>query len=478
MRSIGEETAALLRSDSFDRWMGQASATGFCSHPVRLSGSSTTLNVESGEVLATYTSAQEPGGTTYVRCGNRRSIRCPSCSSEYKNDAFHLISAGASGGKKGVPESIATHPLVFATLTAPSFGAVHALRTSGKGAAPCRPRATKRLCPHGRPMWCMERHTEGDHSVGEPLCQECYDYDAHLVWQWHAPELWRRFTIRLRREIALMLGTTERTARDLVRVQFAKVAEFQRRGVVHFHALIRLDGPATESNPFPIPGVDVSSNMLAELVLRAVSRVEYVADSLPGETRRLTLRWGSQVDARPVSRQSTQGNELTAQAVAAYVAKYATKATEEIAPPGAQVRPHIACLRKRITELSASFPCDATSREPSEPCPDDTYRTIGRWVEMLGFRGHFATKSRRYSTTFTALRNARKEFRRVSQLSNLVDAGRINDEEFESISVIGDWTFTGMGWRTTAEAALANAAQSAAREWQMEQRKQRKRRNK
>ena len=36
---------------------------------------------------------------------------------------------------------------------------------------------------------------------------------------------------------------------------FAKVAEFQRRGVVHFHALIRVDGPsrlASAEDPFPV----------------------------------------------------------------------------------------------------------------------------------------------------------------------------------------------------------------------------------
>lgn len=29
------------------------------------------------------------------------------------------------------------------------------------------------------------------------------------------------------------------------------------------------------------------------------------------------------------------------------------------------------------------------------------------WAHMLGFRGHFSTKSRRYSTTLGALRDAR-----------------------------------------------------------------------
>jgi hypothetical protein len=43
------------------------------------------------------------------------------------------------------------------------------------------------------------------------------------------------------------------------------------------------------------------------------------------------------------------------------------------------------------------------------------YEPLGlrRWAHMLGFRGHFLTKSRRYSTTFTALRGQRQTWRLV-----------------------------------------------------------------
>ena len=91
----------------------------------------------------------------------------------------------------------------------------------------------------------MTVHDHDDSVVGQPLCPDCYDYLGHLVWQWWAPELWRRFTITLRRALARHLGLSETACRQLVRVQFAKVAEFQRRGLIHFHALIRLDGPPT-----------------------------------------------------------------------------------------------------------------------------------------------------------------------------------------------------------------------------------------
>ncbi|MCW2805998.1 MAG: hypothetical protein QOF52_1474 [Propionibacteriaceae bacterium] len=91
----------------------------------------------------------------------------------------------------------------------------------------------------------MAIHDHTDSMAGQPLCPDCYDYAGHLMWQWWAPELWRRFTITLRRRLVAHLGLSETAARQRVRVQFAKVAEFQRRGIIHFHALIRLDGPPT-----------------------------------------------------------------------------------------------------------------------------------------------------------------------------------------------------------------------------------------
>ncbi|HEX2319300.1 MAG TPA: replication initiator, partial [Streptosporangiaceae bacterium] len=40
---------------------------------------------------------------------------------------------------------------------------------------------------------------------------------------------------------------------------------------------------------------------------------------------------------------------------------------------------------------------------------------LNRWTHMLGYRGHFLTKSRRYSVTFTQLRQARISHRRTER---------------------------------------------------------------
>ena len=44
----------------------------------------------------------------------------------------------------------------------------------------------------------------------------------------------------------------------------------------------------------------------------------------------------------------------------------------------------------------------------------DTWGRLRRWTHMLGFGGHFATKSRRYSTTHKTLRADRRTWRRTS----------------------------------------------------------------
>jgi hypothetical protein len=114
-------------------------------------------------------------------------------------------------------------------------------------------------------------------------------------------ELWRRFTIALRRKVAHHLGLSETAARGLVRVQFAKVAEFQRRGIIHFHALIRLDGPPSDSETYPAPAVDLDSQTLAGLVRAAAAAIYYDAPPVDGEDIRRRLRFGVQLDARSVT---------------------------------------------------------------------------------------------------------------------------------------------------------------------------------
>ena len=121
-----------------------------------------------------YTTDTEPDRTLLIRCGNRRASVCPSCSYEYAGDMWQFLYAGAAGGRKGVPDSIRAHPLVFATLTAPGFGPVHTTRTDRRGGpGRCRPpRGKPTLCPHGRSTWCTAIHDEADQRLGQHVASE------------------------------------------------------------------------------------------------------------------------------------------------------------------------------------------------------------------------------------------------------------------------------------------------------------------
>ena len=68
----------------------------------------------------------------------------------------------------------------------------------------------------------------------------------------------------------------------------------------------------------------------------------------------------------------------------------------EVELEGLDVPAHVAELVRACWELGAR--------------PNLAGLRLRKWAHMLGFGGHFSTKSRRYSTTLTALRRARAAF--------------------------------------------------------------------
>jgi hypothetical protein len=90
------------------------------------------------------------------------------------------------------------------------------------------------------------------------------------------------------------------------------------------------------------------------------------------------------------------------------------------------------------------------------------WRRLRRWAHMLGFGGHFLTKSRRYSITFAMLRNQRIVFRRTQTAG----PERTEPGEQPTTLVVNFLQFVGAGWHTTADALLANTSAAMAREHQ------------
>src|SRR5699024_11847235 len=98
---------------------------------------------------------------------------------------------------------------------------------------------------------CGQPHREGDTRLSTPVDPDSYDYPGAVLWQAHSGPLWQRFTMRLRRELAKAAGIRVREFAEHARLSYGKVAEYQQRGLVHFHAVIRLDGPGGPDDPPP-----------------------------------------------------------------------------------------------------------------------------------------------------------------------------------------------------------------------------------
>src|SRR5215469_7588770 len=333
--SLNIELLQRATRDDYDRWLTTVVAAGGCVRPVRLRGTLRDVDTVTGEVLDGLDTEDLPDKAIYVPCGDRRASVCPPCAETYRADTYQLIRAGLAGGK-GMPESVAIHPCVFATFTAPSFGPVHSrVITPGGKVARCRPRRKANFCPHGRRISCGQRHQDDDACLGRPLCSDCYDYDASVVWNAHAPELWRRTVIGIRRR----LDKLARPAR--VRLSFAKVAEFQRRGLIHFHAIFRLDGadPVHPERTIPPPPA-ITADVLADVIQAVAATVWFATVPHPAKPRGWDITWRAQVDPRVV--RLTDDGQITDTAVASYLAKYATKSTEPVGVPPGKITPETA----------------------------------------------------------------------------------------------------------------------------------------
>ena len=182
-----------------------------------------------------------PDGVIYKACGNRRATVCPSCAETYRADAYQLVLAGLQGGKN-VPDTVSGHPgrVRHPDRASASASCTPSARPRPAESSRAGPAAVSSSARMAWPMRCHRRHKDGDPQLGQPLCVDCYDYDHHAVWNNSAGELWRLTTIKANRLLARHAKAHGDKGR--VRLSFGKVAEYQGRGVVHFHALIRLDG--------------------------------------------------------------------------------------------------------------------------------------------------------------------------------------------------------------------------------------------
>ncbi|WP_031154854.1 replication initiator protein RepSA [Streptomyces xanthophaeus] len=406
------------------RWKEQIHRTGGCSDPIHITGWTLAKDKTTGQTLHHYSTETEPGARLRIACGNRRASRCPACAWTYSGDTYHLIRAGLAGDDaREIPATVREHPRVFATLTAPSFGPVHSR-------------------PAGRPCRCGVHHQEQAAELGTALDPATYDYAAAVLFNNMAGALWDRFAKRLRRELASAAGLSQRALKEVARISYGKVAEFQKRGAVHFHAVIRIDGPDGPDTP---PPAWATTDLLDQSIRAAIAHA-YTSVSLPaaGNQPARTFRWGTQLDVRPI-KAFGDGSDITEQAVASYVAKYATKAAENTGTLDRRIGNREALVLLDVPDHAARLITAFLDLDPLYPD-----RRLAAWSHMLGFRGHFSTKSRQYSTTLGVLRQTRADYRAAQER----EARGLGDIEPDTVLVLASWQYTGHG-HTPGESVLA-----------------------
>jgi Replication initiator protein, pSAM2 len=138
------------------------------------------------------------------------------------------------------------------------------------------------------------------------------------------------------------------------------------------------------------------------------------------------------------------------------VAKYATKATEGYgAALDAPIRE-----RANLDRLDGQVPAHVRALVGAAWAlggrPELARLRLRQGRTCLGYRGHFLTKSRHYSTTFRTLRAARRAWtaiRRHGPGIPLDQDGRLMPPE--GAVLVAAWEYQGRGYTTAADAWLA-----------------------
>ena len=184
------------------------------------------------------------------------------------------------------------------------------------------------------------------------------------------------------------------------------------------------------------------------------------------------LRWGSQVDCRTIT-DNTDPDRHNATAahprqVAAYLAKYLTKATEDFGLPSR-------VFSAKHAVMAGASPHAIRLIETAEHIHQvggEAYERLSANFATLGYRGHPITKSRAYSVTFGQIRRSRRIHRARpagldpdADIRELVD-GDLDDDLPEGFERVGMWEFAGLGYLdlSTAAAAVESAIRARVRE--------------
>lgn len=189
------------------------------------------------------------------------------------------------------------------------------------------------------------------------------------------------------------------------------------------------------------------------------------------------IAWGDRIDVREIT--ALGDGELTDQKVAAYVAKYATKSAEGSGTVDRSLICHPCGGRGHVRGPDGfrdlCTDCDGTGQaEPIKDLrvqqhvrqmirsvwalghlPEFAHLKLWKWAHMPGFRGHFSTKSRCYSTTLGALRDVRRAWRTAQAEQARTRAGHSAPDEKTTLVTEASWAYLASGYRPGEELLAA-----------------------
>lgn len=281
------------------------------------------------------------GTAQYVRCSSNDSRACEACAAMFKGDVKRVIGSGCRASERdGVTaDDLAGFRWYFWTLTAGSFGRTHW---------------------EGVNCFCGRQHERGSGWAGVALDPRAYDYAGQVAWNNRLGRLWNR--------------TTSRLALDLPDVEHASVREWQARGALHVHALVRV--------PAWVPDGEVRA------ALATAGRSSYYG-----------FEWGAQQDVRLIA-----GDDSLAHGVR-YLAKALTYTVKSVADdhrPSADAVPARVEHFRAMDRAARFFTC--MHKSCGVGCPSTAHK-------RLGFGGHRFAKSKGWSLaglTRTALKEERR----------------------------------------------------------------------
>lgn len=323
------------------------------------------------------------------RCGTRRKDKCEPCSEIWKDDAYFAL-VNPSREHKG--------SLTFITLTAPGskhFGKTHTASYKGLKSERCA---------------CRKYHISGEECIGLPLDAKTFNYSQVADFNYKATRL---TSITLQKINRLLLSETNRgksssekkTLKD-IRLPMARVMEWQERGVLHAHIIVRGHIP-TYIVDMAIKGSPATKSR------RRINPVEHKGQ-----------RWGSQVDVKHIN--SSDPNQV--KKLSGYITKVVSYALKDVSSHGNNPNPYkekffsdIRRTTNKVVECNKTLSeCDASltaqrmyalkgmARDKRIFCIKHR-----RAHHQIGFTGNVLTMNKHWGSS---LKEARE--RRISHMRN------------------------------------------------------------